>query len=118
MIRNQLTFGEEYRREKNEPSNRDSANDSTLKTKLLINNEFARSISKSELIEQFLGADFIKPTREQARTILEKNIKIEHTHSTLWLMWDVTQKSSREKAIKTMLEILEDFGFIREDVND
>lgn len=118
MIRNQLTFGEEYRREKNEPSNRDVSNNSTSKTHMFISNDFARSISKKELIEQFLGADFIKPTREQALSILEKNIKIEHTHSTLWLMWDVTQKSSREKAIKTMLEILEDFGFIREDDND
>lgn len=118
MIRNQLTFGEEYRREKNVPSNKDVSNDSTLKTHMLISNDFARSISKTELIEQFLGADFIKPTREQARLILEKNISIEHTHSTLWLMWDISQKTRRENAIKTMLEILEDFGFIREDDND
>lgn len=118
MIRNQLTFGEEYRREKNGVFNIDSSNDSTLKTKPFVINEFTRSISKTELIEQFLGADFIKPTREQARAILEKNISIEHTHSTLWLIWDISQKSRRENAVKTMLEILEDFGFIREDDND
>ena len=118
MINNPLTFGEEYRKEKQKKIFENHDTFESL-TKIKVSpTEFTFDESTVDKLALCFGTDVVKPNLEQARAILTEKISRENLHCTLWLSWDISQERRRQAAIDEMLMWLTQFGFIRKDSDE